>query len=245
MISDKKYKALSFIGLAISMAALTFSIVAYGFQTGSSQRALTATELFDMSKSSVVELKAEGAAHGTAYGSAVCIDDRQLVTNAHVVTYSDGGDVKLYESVSVRLYNSDEYLPTTIVDYDVSKDLCLLELAYRCDGMKPVRLSGDASARPGERVFAVGNAMNHGIGITEGIVSIPLINVSIGENEMAAMQCNITITSGSSGGALLNVSGELIGITTFRLKDQNGYIVHGMGFALPATTVKGFLEQRP
>ena len=61
--------------------------------------------------------------------------------------------------------------------------------------------------------------------------------------QMMVIQCDIVITSGSSGGALLDENGQLIGLTTFRVKDQNGYIVYGVGFAIPTVTIEIFLTK--
>lgn len=203
-----------YAGLSIAVACLKVS---------PNRKDSTPEDAFNSSIMSVVELKAESEKHGTAYGSAVCIDDHRLVTNAHIVTFSDEGHTELFSSISIRPYDSDDYIPAKVIGYDVSKDLCALELTSQFDGLKPINISNNFNIQAGQRVFAVGNAMNHGIGITEGVVSIPLIKVLVNDNEISVIQCNITVANGSSGGALLNDESELIGITTFRL-----FIIHSL-----------------
>ncbi|UKI50761.1 MAG: S1C family serine protease [Clostridium sp.] len=70
----------------------------------------------------------------------------------------------------------------------------------------------------GDKVYAIGNGMNHGIGINEGIISLPQVNIEYENNVRNVIQCDLIINEGNSGGALLDSKGRLIGITTFRLK---------------------------
>lgn len=79
---------------------------------------------------------------------------------------------------------------------------------------------GDSNAiSAGDVVYAIGNGMNHGIGISKGIVSLPLVNIKYDGNIRIVIQCNLVINKGNCDGALLDERDRLIGITTFRLKD--------------------------
>ena len=62
-------------------------------------------------------------------------------------------------------------------------------------------MNNNTEIEQGEKIYAVGNALNHGIGITEGIISIPYINIEANDNNMLVIQCDIVIANGSSGGA--------------------------------------------
>ncbi len=65
---------------------------------------------------------------------------------------------------------------------------------------------------------------------------------SIDGKTVAAIQCDINITEGNSGGALLNKNGELVGVTTFRLKDSKNNVVYGISFSIPIKTIKNFIN---
>ncbi len=94
----------------------------------------------------------------------------------------------------------------------------------------------------GTAVFSVGNMMNYGISIAEGIVSAPGIEIEYEGMVREVIQIDINIASGSSGGALLDKNGKLIGITSFRLKDNKGDIVYGTGFAVPIDKVMEYVS---
>lgn len=85
--------------------------------------------------------------------------------------------------------------------------------------------------------------MNHGIGITEGVVSLPQINIEYEDTIRNVIQCDLIINEGNSGGALLDERGRLIGITTFRLKDNMGNIIYGVAFCIPINMVIDYLNQ--
>mgnify|MGYP002748688131 CR=1 FL=1 len=95
---------------------------------------------------------------------------------------------------------------------------------------------------PPDEVFAIGNLSNYGIGITKGHVSVPKINIIVDGNKKEVIQCDITIVSGSSGGALVNRNGKLIGITTFRTKDNLGNVIHGIGYVIPINRVLEYIK---
>ena len=96
--------------------------------------------------------------------------------------------------------------------------------------------------KSGDEVFAIGNLSNYGIGITKGHVSVPKINIIVDGNKKEVIQCDITIVSGSSGGALVNRNGKLIGITTFRTKDNLGNVIHGIGYVIPINRVLEYIK---
>lgn len=85
--------------------------------------------------------------------------------------------------------------------------------------------------------------MNHSIGITQGLVSLPQVNINYEDNNRNVIQCDLIINEGKSGGALLDEKGRLIGSTTFRLRDSLGNIIYGIAFCIPINTVLDYLNQ--
>lgn len=101
---------------------------------------------------------------------------------------------------------------------------------------KPFQIRS-SSVAAGDKCYSMGNATNLGISITEGIISNPLVEITISGIKRDLIQSDISTTSGCSGGALLDSEGSLIGITTLRLRDENGDIISGYGYSIPIELV--------
>ena len=82
---------------------------------------------------------------------------------------------------------------------------------------------------------------NYGLSLTSGIVAIPHVNVTYNQSKRNVIQCDLTISDGNSGGALINDKGELVGITTFRLKDQSNNIIYGISYCIPINVVMKYI----
>ena len=192
----------------------------------------------------VVEVKAESDQIGQSFGTGEIISaDGKIVTNAHVVTYIRLSAVHEFENYYIRFSFEDDYRAVTLEKYDSDLDIALLQLSEYSDlTLKPIRLGDSGSIHSGDRVYAIGNASNYGIGIFEGIVSIPIIKVELDGLTRNVIQCDLTIAAGNSGGALLNDNGELIGITTFRTKDMSGNVIYGIVYCIPVNTVLGYIK---
>ncbi len=91
-------------------------------------------------------------------------------------------------------------------------------------------------------MFAIGNGSNYGLAITHGIISTPRINIEYEKTIREVIQSDITISAGNSGGALLDGKGNLIGITSFRTKDNQGNVVYGLVYYIPINTVINYLD---
>ena len=208
--------------------------------------AFSPSQIFKSTINSVVELKAETSNIGTVFGTATFVDKKgTLVSNAHLVTYKDGGSYSYHQSISVRFYEESDYYSVNLVDYDVINDLCVLSFADSFDvhEFEPINFINNAGIEAGDTIYAVGNAMNHGLSIVQGIVSIPLIDIAIDEVTYRVIQCDLTINRGNSGGPLLDKKGNFIGITTFRIRDNSGDIIYGIAFAIPSTIVEAYINK--
>ena len=86
-------------------------------------------------------------------------------------------------------------------------------------------------------MYTVGNTSNQGISIASGIISNSSVLVNIGSFSMNMIVTDAFFAEGNSGGALLNEEGELLGITTLRLKDKYGNIIYGIGYVIPIKVV--------
>ena len=109
--------------------------------------------------------------------------------------------------------------------------------------IKPIKFGNSKDLKFGDKAYAVGNAANYGIGIFESIISIPLVNIQLDNITKNVIQCDLTIAAGNSGGALLNNKGEMIGITTFRTRDNSGTVIYGIVYCFPINTVSEFINK--
>ena len=240
--NGSRKKRLILISLFISCTLVIVFITAIIAITYNSRTYIK--RIYDKSLQSVVEVKAYTKDVGESFGSAVLMKtDGTLVTNSHVVTYSKLGETKAFDEISIRFANSDKYISVTLVKYDVLRDLAVLKIKDKNNKKLSAIKTGDIKkVKSGDEVFAIGNLSNYGIGITKGHVSVPKINIIVDGNKKEAIQCDITIVSGSSGGALVNRNGKLIGITTFRTKDNLGNVIHGIGYVIPINRVLEYIK---
>lgn len=194
-----------------------------------------ASDIFKNNYKSIVEIRVtEGEDIG--YGSGVVIsNDGKIITNAHVIIYENDN---LFDKVEIRLSYEDEYKEVSILKYDAEKDLALLKLDNV--KVKPIKFGKNYSY--GDKVYAIGNGNNYGISITEGIISNPKLTVELTSKSVIAIQCDLTINEGNSGGALLDSNGRLIGITTFRLKDSSNKVIQGISYSIPLDVLSNFVS---
>lgn len=167
-------------------------------------------------------------------GSGVIVDAAGLVvTNNHVVQGAD--------QIIVALADRREY-PARLVFSEPRLDLALLRIDPQRSPL-PVATLGDSDrAQVGDLVLAIGNPFGVGQTVTQGIVSA-LARTGIGISDTQFfIQTDAAINQGNSGGALVAMNGEVIGINTAILTGgrEGGFI--GLGFAVPSNMVKIFLR---
>ena len=165
-------------------------------------------------------------------GSGVILNsDGHIITNNHVVADADTIVVILNDRRSFR---------AKIIGSDPSADLALVKI--EANGLNPISFGNSDDVRIGEWVLAVGNPFNLTSTVTAGIVSAKARNINILGNKMSQtpiesfIQTDAAINSGNSGGALVNLRGELIGINTAIASSTGSYA--GYSFAIPSNIVK-------
>lgn len=162
-------------------------------------------------------------------GSGVIIsDDGYIVTNNHVI---DGAD-----NIEVVLNNNKKSFTAKVVGTDPSTDLAVLKIEAK--DLPSIKVGNSENLRVGEWVVAVGNPFNLTSTVTAGIVSAKGRNIRIVDNQFpieSFIQTDAAINPGNSGGALVNATGELIGINTAIVSKTGSY--NGYGFAIPSNIV--------
>lgn len=227
------YIILSFV-LVISIIFNIFFAVKISYQTNE--------KIFDSSIYSIVEIKASTENVGESFGTAEFIkSDGTLVTNAHVVTYKKMGIYYSFEDINIRFSFEENYRSVSLIKYDNDLDLAVLKLDNLDCNFKAIPVGNSSHIKNGNQVYAIGNLNNGGLSITKGIVSNANIQVSYDGITRKVIQCDLTIADGNSGGALLDKNGNLIGITTFRLKDNSGNVIYGISYCVPINTVLEYI----
>jgi S1-C subfamily serine protease len=176
---------------------------------------------------------------GPGGGSGFVIDENgYIVTNQHVVAEAD--------SVSVR-FASGVRETAEVVGEDPSTDTAVIKVEAPEGILKPLTLGDSDVIGVGDPVIAIGNPLNVGISVTTGIVSgigrpIPAPN---NYTINGAVQTDAALSSGNSGGPLLDARGQVIGVTSLAAGTAplGGGVVQGIGFAVPINTVKSVVEQ--
>lgn len=202
-----------------------------------------AKNIYKNSIKSIVEIKAETTDVGESFGTAVFVDDvGTLITNAHVITFKESGVLKTFENISIRFAYENEFRKVELKKYDTNNDLAVLQLEDKNCNFKSVSFFDTTNLEIGETVYASGNLNNAGISLTKGMVSNSNVEVELEKIKRQVIQCDITIAEGNSGGALLNENGELVGLTTFRLKDASNNVIYGIAYCIPANTILEYIK---
>ncbi|MFE5854005.1 S1C family serine protease [Streptomyces sp. NPDC056500] len=210
---------------------------------------------------SIVEISANTGA-GASTGSGVIISEGgEVITNNHVVSGA--------AAVKVQLSDGKSY-DAEVTGTDASKDLALIKIKG-ASGLKPAALGDSSKLRVGEEVVAIGSPEGLTGTVTSGIVSALDRDVTVGKERESqqqewpfefggrefngdtgdsrttykAIQTDASLNPGNSGGALINMRGEIIGINSamYAPSAANGSAAGsvGLGFAIPVNTMKGVL----
>ena len=167
-------------------------------------------------------------------------DTAYLVTNTHVINSAKKVDIRLADGTKV---------PGEIVGSDTYSDIAVVKIA--ADKVTTVAEFGDSSQLTvGETAIAIGSPLGseYANTVTQGIVSSLNRNVSLkSEDGQAistnAIQTDTAINPGNSGGPLINIQGQVIGITSSKIASNGGTSVEGLGFAIPANDVINIIKQ--
>ena len=168
-----------------------------------------------------------------ALGSGVIIDAAKgyVVTNNHVVDNAN--------TIKVQMSDGRKF-DAKVVGKDPRSDIALIQIQDP-KNLTAIKLADSDALRVGDYTVAIGNPFGLGETVTSGIVSALGRSGLNAENYENFIQTDAAINRGNSGGALVNLNGELIGINTAILAPDGGNI--GIGFAIPSNMVKNLTAQ--
>ena len=163
-------------------------------------------------------------------GSGILIDDKgYIATNNHVVEDA--------RSVYVELTDGRTF-PADTVGTDTLSDLAVIRI--NATDLPYAYWGNSSSLSLGEWVLAIGNALGEGITVTEGIISRLNVSVNVDGNILYGLvQTTAAINPGNSGGPLVNLSGEIIGITSVKIVASE---VEGIGYAISSNEARPIIE---
>lgn len=187
-------------------------------------------ELNNLNKGDITELvnnvikSAVSVSTNRSQGSGVVIsDDGYIVTNSHVI--------KNEPSATVIDFNGRAASARVVLN-DPGRDLVILKTEADFEG---IAIGDSSDILVGEKVVAIGSPERLDFTVTQGIVSAA--SRTFDETEGEFIQTDVPINSGSSGGPLINMDGELIGINTFKIRGSES-----LGFAIPSNDVEELLS---
>jgi Do/DeqQ family serine protease len=176
----------------------------------------------------------EGEREFQSAGSGVIVaaDEGYILTNHHVVENA--------ERITITLFDQ-RVVDARVVGSDSAADLAVLQI--EAENLSEIQFGDSSALRVGDFVVAIGNPFGFSHTVTSGIVS------GLGRNRVSPdpdaredfIQTDAAINLGNSGGALVNLDGELVGINSAILSQSGGNI--GIGFAIPADMARNVMEQ--
>ncbi len=180
-------------------------------------------DLYERARESVVSIQTVNS-----QGSGWVFDtENHIVTNNHVVAGVSEAVVTLYNRIT---------LSTVVIGNDPFSDLAVLEVIDSSISLTPLPLGDSNNIRVGEPVIAIGNPFGFSGSVSSGIVSQKgrLFPSQGGYSISNMIQIDVPINPGNSGGPLINMRGEVVGITTGAITNTGAF--SGVGFAIPAST---------
>jgi putative serine protease PepD len=200
----------------------------------------SATSVYDSAHKGVVEITVSTTSspyggQAQAQGSGFVYDGAgHVITNEHVVEGEN--------AISVRFWNGAAY-KATLVGTDPSTDVAVIKVNAPSSMLHPIELGNSSALQVGQPVVAIGSPYGLEETVTAGIVSALHREMTAPNNFTIAdsIQTDAPINHGNSGGPLLNLAGQVIGINS-QIKSDSGENT-GIGFAVPSNTVKSIVSQ--
>lgn len=182
-------------------------------------KTLSAQEIFKKCSPGIFHISvynSDGSQLGSGSGFFIS-HDGVLVTNFHVIENAYSASIKLHDGTIAKV---DE-----ILGYSIQKDIAVLKADI--SGVTALTLGDSSEISSGQKVYAIGSPLGLENSISDGIVSNPY------REEVGGIQITAAISAGSSGGALLNEKGEVIGVTFGAIEEGQN-----LNFAIPINEVK-------
>ncbi len=197
--------------------------------TAPGESELSLQEIYRQVSSSIVMVHCmKDGFSGYYFGSGIIAsEDGIIITNSHVLEDCDSATVTL---------SDNRQFPALLVGADWTSDIAVLKI--EAEGL-PAAVFGDSDALSvGEHVAAIGNPLGEELraSMTDGIISGTAREMDYDGHAIRMLQTNAAINEGNSGGALVNMYGQVVGVTNMKMYSYYSPI-EGLSFAVPSTTI--------
>lgn len=195
---------------------------------------LSLQEIYKKLIPSVVSITAM-CPNGTSTGTGIIFTDNgYVITNYHVVSTAHQVEV---------LVNSQQSYSAAIVGGDETSDLMVLKI--EADGLTPAEFGDSDLVAVGDPVVAIGDPLGTELRgtMTSGIICGINRDVDVGDRTMTMIQTDAALNSGNSGGPLVNMQGQVIGINTMKISSRYSTSVEGIGLAIPIAVAKPIVDE--
>jgi len=178
----------------------------------------------------------EKEVHGTGF---VIDEDGLVITNKHVVVNVQSeipySDIKVFFPVFDLILNA------TVVYQSEEDDIAFLQIDTEYK-LNKLDLGDTKDITIGESIFCVGNVQGTGLAFYFGNIASNIRIVEYGDESVMAIQMDLNIFPGMSGSPILNTSGDVVGIASFRIIEQDSTPAEGMNFSIPSDTIQNNLD---
>jgi len=197
------------------------------FNTSNPETELSASNLYAQSLGSIVYVNALSEYGFISFGSGFVIGSNGIVvTNYHVI---EGGS-----KIAITFDNETTYPVVDVLALSKEKDIAILKID--AENLPALPIGDSDNVNIGDTTYAIGHPENFLFTLSEGIVSAKREYIASGEGSQ--IQVTNAMSAGSSGGALLNDQGELIGITSSVMEYESNIVdVQNINFVIPINTI--------
>ncbi|MCU1386827.1 MAG: hypothetical protein JWL72_165 [Ilumatobacteraceae bacterium] len=165
---------------------------------------------------------------GEAAGTGIVLTaDGEILTNAHVVADAT--------SITVTLHGETTARQATLIGADTTNDVALIKVEG-VTGLTPAAIGNSDAVAVGDDAIAIGNALNldGGVSVTRGIISALGRSIDVEAGHLTNLiQTDAAISSGNSGGPLVDASGKIVGMNTAGATSSDSVTAENIGFAIP------------
>ncbi|MCF2857477.1 trypsin-like peptidase domain-containing protein [Pseudoalteromonas sp. SMS1] len=208
-----------------------YTVQQMSFANGVSQAAPAVVTIFSESFSQVPRFKRQNRIQELGSG-VIMTSDGYILTNYHVINNAD--------QIMVLLPDGRQYYGV-LIGFDTITDLAVLKVNE--EHLPVIPVNDNIAPRVGDVVLAIGNPLNLGQTITQGIISATGKQSLTDSQYNSLLQTDAAVNVGNSGGALVNSNGVLVGITSAQFTTRYNIDIEGISFAVPYSLAKDVMTK--
>lgn len=196
---------------------------------------LTITEIYQRLSPSVVMILASDSST-TALGTGIIMsEDGYIITNAHII---EGA-----QDIQIVLNDNKTDYTAQVMGSDTASDIAVLKI--EATGLQPAPFGNSDQAVVGEGVITIGNpySAEYAQTVTDGIISGIRRAIYSSDVSTDLLQTNAQLNPGNSGGPLINMYGQVIGINSSKIMSSGSDTYEGLGFAIPMVDAKEIVDE--